>query len=215
MHQSSLDNMRSFRDRYLEPLREKPLTILDVGSMDINGSYRDLFDSPPWHYRGADMAEGKNVDLVLRDPHAWKEIPSRSLDVVISGQALEHMAFFWIVILEVERILRPGGFFCLIAPSGGPAHRYPVDCWRFLPDGFSALAAYADLEILDAYATSDRFPPYGDSSRAWNDTVVIGKKRQYSRLRRWKKATLRTLLHRLLILQVANREKKKTAPGEI
>ena len=29
------------------------------------------------------------------------------------------------------------------APSRGPEHRYPNDCWRFYPDGYRALAKYA------------------------------------------------------------------------
>jgi len=50
MHQSSLNNMRAFRDVHLDHRRLDPLTILDLGSMDIHGCYRPLFDAPAWTY---------------------------------------------------------------------------------------------------------------------------------------------------------------------
>jgi hypothetical protein len=47
------------------------------------------------------------------------------------------------------RIVRPGGLIFLLAPSRGPEHRYPVDCWRFYPDGFRALAKWAGVHLLE------------------------------------------------------------------
>jgi len=198
MHKSSLDNMRYFMEEYLTPFRDRPLRILDVGSMDINGSYRGLFSDPPWFYQGADTGPGKNVDIVLPDPYSWRGISSGSVDVVISGQVFEHVEYFWMTILEMERVLKPGGWICLVAPSGGPAHRYPVDCWRFLPDGFTALARFAGLETVEIYLTSEKIGKYEDSSRMWNDSVFIGKKKKFRLPGKWKHELLRTLLLRLM-----------------
>ena len=139
MHQSSLDKMEQFVARHLGSSTEKSLQILDLGSMDINGSYKRFFEYPNWEYRGADLESGNNVDVVLSNPYKWQEIASASLDVVISGQAFEHMEYFWSVLQQIERVLRPDGLACVIAPSRGYEHRYPVDCWRFYPDGFKAL----------------------------------------------------------------------------
>jgi len=205
MHKSSLDNMRYFRGKYLAPFEGRPLRILDVGSMDINGSYRELFSDPSWFYQGADTGPGKNVDLVLTDPYSWRGIPSGSMDVVISGQVFEHAEYFWITILEMERVLKAGGWICLIAPSGGPAHRYPVDCWRFLPDGFTALARFAGLDIVEVYLTSEKVGKYEDSSRMWNDSVLIGRKKKVHLLGRWRRELLRALLHRLIRVPPADR----------
>lgn len=52
MHQSSYNNMQHFVSRYLVPLEGKALTIADIGSQDVNGSYKPLFQHPSWHYRG-------------------------------------------------------------------------------------------------------------------------------------------------------------------
>lgn len=185
--------MRSFRDRYLASSRDKPLRIIDLGSQDVNGSYRPLFDRPGWDYVGVDLSPGENVDIVLRDPYRWREIGSRTADVVISGQAFEHIEFFWLTMLEVERVLKPHGICCIIAPAGGFEHRYPVDCWRFYPDGFRALARFARLEVLDASTQWERLG-YSDDSDLWQDSVLVARRPRQSP---W--STLQNLLRRALI----------------
>src|SRR5437016_6104191 len=89
MHPSSFDKMTAFRRDYLEARRREALVILDLGSQDINGSYRPLFDLPPWKYIGVDLAAGNNVDIVLSDPYDWREVAPESADVIIAGQTFE------------------------------------------------------------------------------------------------------------------------------
>jgi SAM-dependent methyltransferase len=132
--------------------------ILDLGSQDFNGSYRSLLDHAPWRYLGVDMAPGKNVDVVLRDPYYWREIKAGSADVIVSGQTFEHTEFFWLSLREMARALRVGGLVCIIAPSAGDEHRYPVDCWRVYPDGLRAAARYAGLETVEAWTQWDDLP---------------------------------------------------------
>lgn len=45
MHQSSFDKMRDFRVRFLKESEKEPMRIVDIGSMDVNGTYRSLFGS--------------------------------------------------------------------------------------------------------------------------------------------------------------------------
>jgi SAM-dependent methyltransferase len=197
MHQSSLANMRSFRDHYLDHRRLDPLTILDLGSMDIHGCYRPLFDAPAWTYTGLDLEPGPNVDVVLKRPYDWREIPTASADVFISGQCFEHIEFFWLTILEIERVLKVGGLVCLLAPSGGFEHRYPVDCWRFYPDGFAALARFAGLEALEA-----EFPApaqeYTDDSGLWKDCRLVARKPKSNVRARLGRTTARWILRRMV-----------------
>jgi len=167
--------------------------------MDVNGSYRYLFDSPRWIYKGLDLAPGENVHVVLKDPYRWPEIPSGSVDVLISGQAFEHIEYFWITILEIERVLKSGGLCCIVAPSGGFEHRYPVDCWRFFPDGFSALARFARLSVLEVSAQWTPNPEYeDDDSNLWRDAMLICVKEKLSWLRSVRRTSRRMLLHVIL-----------------
>lgn len=198
MHKSSLDKMLAFRKKYLESKKEEPLLVLDLGSLDINGSYRDFFDISPWVYRGMDTASGKNVDIILKNPYKWREIKSESADVLLSGQAFEHIEFFWITILEIARVLKPGGLCCIIAPSGGFEHRYPVDCWRFYLDGFVALAKFSKLEVVEVYSQTEP-TGYPDGSDQWQDLVMVARKPINTGIRLRIKAWLRHwLLHFML-----------------
>jgi SAM-dependent methyltransferase len=171
MHTSSLDNMKRLAGTHLA--ESSSLDIIDLGSFDVNGSYRPIFDRPNWRYRGVDMVEGPNVDLVMADPYRIP-LPTRSVDLVVSGQAFEHVELFWITFLEMVRILRPGGLIFLIAPSRGPEHRYPVDCWRFYPDGYRALARFGGVKLLDV--TTDWGQDGPADSREWGDTVGVFSK---------------------------------------
>jgi SAM-dependent methyltransferase len=175
MHASSYLNMKRFVETHLAARAGATLRVADIGSQIINGSYRPLFDQPGWQYVGIDMAEGAGVDLVLGDVYRWTEIADESFDVVVSGQALEHIEFFWLTMLEIARIARPGGLVCLIAPSGGYEHRYPVDCWRFYPDGMRALARYAGLEVVEAYAQWNR-EEHPEMDPIWQDCVLVARK---------------------------------------
>lgn len=174
MHQSSFDHVQSFCKKHLSQLEHSSLKIFDIGSQDVNGSYREIFSKPNWAYVGVDMAEGKNVDLVLKNPYHWREIKSGSADVVVSGQAFEHIDFFWHSALEMSRILKPNGLCCLLVPSSGPEHKYPIDCWRFYPDGLRAIARYAGLEVISAYTDWDGSG--GEGAQMWRDSVLIARK---------------------------------------
>ena len=100
---------------------------------------------------------------------------SNEFDLVISGQAMEHCEFFWIVFQEIFRVLKPNGYICIIAPSSGPEHRYPVDCWRFYPDGMRAICKFVGLEVVSVQTEWDP-PKYTDGSEEWRDTTLIAKK---------------------------------------
>ena len=170
MHKSSFQSMEKFKNNYLNP--EDSLNILDIGSYDASDTsynYGRFLREDNWKYRGMDIQEGPNVDIVVSDIYNWIEIEDSSFDVVISGQAFEHMEFFWKAIKEIERILKPGWLCCIIAPSGGPKHGdADTDCYRFYEDGMSALAKYVDFEVIHVSTNADAKP--------WCDTCLVAKK---------------------------------------
>jgi SAM-dependent methyltransferase len=150
MHRSSMLRMQWFVSRFL-PAEGRRLKVLDVGSYDVNGTYKMCFDERRFDYIGLDMEKGPNVDIVPESPYSWKEIEDDTYDVIISGQAFEHIEFFWITVAEMVRVLKKDGILCLIAPQGFGEHRCPVDCWRFFTDGMIALARYTNLNVLHAH----------------------------------------------------------------
>jgi SAM-dependent methyltransferase len=186
MHQSSVDKMLVFKKKYLESKKNDPLLIMDLGSLDVNGSYREHFDILPWIYRGIDITRGKNVDIELKNPYCWNNIKSNSADVLISGQAFEHIEFFWITMTEIARVLKPGGLCCIIAPSAGPEHRYPVDCWRFYPNGLEALARFVRLEVIELFTQWEPDARYTEHSNMWRDSLLVCRKANFSRFGAWR-----------------------------
>ena len=130
--------------------------VLDVGSYDENGTYRHLFATaacqpgyPILSYTGADIRKGPNVDLVMGEYSI--PVQDGASDVIISGNTLEHVKLFWVWTRELTRVLAPGGLLILGVPSlGCGGHRYPVDCWRLMPDGMRVLFEdWLGLDVLE------------------------------------------------------------------
>ena len=114
------------------------LSVLDVGSMDVNGSFAPLVDRKGWMYTGLDLEEGPGVDIVTDNPFSYP-FDDDTFDVVISGSTMEHVTAIWLWIPELVRVLKPGGTLCIHTHWKFQEHRYPVDCWRIMPDGMEFL----------------------------------------------------------------------------
>lgn len=168
MHYSSYQRMRYFYETYLNP--NDKLKILDIGSFDRKGDYNygNLITTKNWTYHGLDLKKGNNVDIVVENPYDWAEIEDETYDVVISGQAFEHIEFFWLTLEQIDRVLKPGGMVCIIVPSTGPVHRNPYDCYRFGEDAMKAMAKYINLRILETGTNTEKEP--------WFDSHLIAKK---------------------------------------
>ena len=175
MHESSLLRMEWFIKTYLEP--ERRYHVLDVGSYGVNGTYRHLFPQNRFQYVGLDISPGPNVDIVPNNIYNWNEIQDDQFDIVISGQAFEHIEFFWLTIQEMVRVLNKGGLICIIAPNGFGEHRYPVDCWRFFSDGMIALARYTSLTVIHAHTNAAPSPKHHRwFSKYYADSMLIALK---------------------------------------
>ena len=162
--------MEYFKNNYLNPSVE--LKILDIGSFDKTGNfnYGTLLNEENWTYEGLDLRDGNNVDIIIKNPYNWEEIEDDSYDVVICGQTLEHVEFFWKTMEEISRILKPGGLCCIIVPSSGPVHKNPLDCYRFNENGVKSLAKYVKFDILESGTNNDGI------SHPWYDSFLIARK---------------------------------------
>jgi hypothetical protein len=93
-------------------------SVLDVGSMDINGNNRFLFDG--CDYTGIDIGEGKNVDLVVSG-NLFKS--NAEFDVVISTECFEHDKFWVATIFNTWMHLKSCGLYMFTcAADGRPEH---------------------------------------------------------------------------------------------
>ncbi len=151
MHENSMTLCRHFAEGLMVH-GSGLLRIADVGSFDVNGTYRPLFARGHWKYVGFDIRGGPNVDVVLATPDSSSiEIQPEHLetfDVVISGQTMEHVRAPWRWFPGVVSLCKPGGLVWLCVPNDEKFHEYPIDCWRIWPDGMRALFAESGLTEL-------------------------------------------------------------------
>lgn len=78
--------------------------VLDVGSMDINGNNRYLFDD--YLYTWIDVWPGKNVDIVCSG-HLY--CPWKQYDTVISTEMLEHNKYWKETLQNMYNLLKDDG----------------------------------------------------------------------------------------------------------
>lgn len=139
MDSTSKEAMRNIASKYNMTGR-----VLDVGSLDVNGCYRDIFED----YTGSDVVAGNNVDIVQPSQY---ELPFKDeeFDFVVSGQMLEHCENPFKIVAEMSRVLKKGGILAITVPWYLHYHAYPIDCWRFSPDGMKCLVKELPLQILE------------------------------------------------------------------
>jgi len=170
MHPSSIDSLRFALQKHVLPdpaLGSRAgLKVLEVGSADFNGGYRQVLNLLECHYTGVDLEPGEGVDIVLEDPYVLP-FPDSSFDIVVTGQTLEHADFFWRTFSEICRVASPTGVVIVLVPSAGGAHRYPIDSYRFMPDAMASLAKHAGVTLVESWIT-----PYGP----WHDNVGVFRK---------------------------------------
>lgn len=88
--------------------------VLEIGSLDINGSVRQFFTSA--EYIGLDVGAGPGVDVVCEGQKY--DAPDNSFDVVVSAECMEHNPYWIETFNNMFRLCRPGGL--LIMTCAGP-----------------------------------------------------------------------------------------------
>lgn len=159
--------------RWAAALPTTPLRIADIGAYDVNGNLRSIFARQGWEYVGFDMSAGPNVDKVLPHSHEWPDIASATFDAVVCVSTLEHTLRPYLVVLEMARILKPGGYVCFTAPYAWPKHDHPIDCFRIYPDGMRAMME--DAGLVDIQTHMREVNSWHGDIRG-GDTVGIGRR---------------------------------------
>lgn len=93
--------------------------VLEIGSLDINGSVRQFFDD--CDYIGVDLEPGPGVDVVSEGQKY--DAQDASFDVVISCECMEHNPYWKETFANMVRACRPGGLAIMTcATVGRPEH---------------------------------------------------------------------------------------------
>jgi SAM-dependent methyltransferase len=89
--------------------------VLDVGSGDINGNNRSLFEN--CHYEGNDVIQANNVTIVSKT----KDLPfnNNTFHTIISTECFEHDPEYKESFIKIYDMLKPDGLFCFTCASTG------------------------------------------------------------------------------------------------
>jgi SAM-dependent methyltransferase len=116
-HPWQLSFVSTVRDRHPEYFYDSK--VLEVGSLDINGTIRVFFDH--CEYTGVDLGEGRGVDLVAKGEEL--DFPDETFDTVASCECFEHNEKWAETFTNMVRMLKPGGLiFFTCATTGRPEH---------------------------------------------------------------------------------------------
>jgi SAM-dependent methyltransferase len=104
--------------------------VLDVGSGDINGNNRFLFED--CEYVGNDVIPANNVTIVSKT----KDLPysENTFDTIISTECFEHDPEYKESFVKIYNMLKPDGLFCFTCastdrPEHGTKRTSPADSY--------------------------------------------------------------------------------------
>jgi SAM-dependent methyltransferase len=123
---------------------------LDVGSGDINGNNRFLFENCDYH--GNDVIAAPNVTIVSKT----KDLPfvNSTFDTIISTECFEHDSEYALSFKKIYDLLKPGGLFVFTCASTGRAEHgtrrtSPNDSYGTIGNISDMIDYYKNLTIQD------------------------------------------------------------------
>lgn len=114
-HQSQIDFVASVKRKFPDYFNNK--LVIEIGSLDINGSVRQFFND--CKYTGVDLGEGKGVDLVAKGEDLT--FADNSFDVSISCECFEHNPE-WVKTFNNMIRMTQGLVIMTCATTGRPEH---------------------------------------------------------------------------------------------
>ncbi|MCG7877953.1 MAG: class I SAM-dependent methyltransferase [Candidatus Thiodiazotropha taylori] len=146
------DSFYQVFNHFIESVNDmEQATLLEIGSRNVTGVvWREVF-SPTVEYTGMDIHPGENVDVV-GDVHTLSSLlPGEHYDAVFSVSVFEHLAMPWKAVLEINRVMKPGGLLYISTHPAIPPHELPWDFWRFSGETFKILLNESTgFEILES-----------------------------------------------------------------
>lgn len=163
-----------------------PISILEVGSYDVNGSIREVVRRSPMNagikeYVGVDLMQGPGVDMIVSGHEV--AIEDSHFDLVMSLECFEHNPYWQDTLRNMLRMLKPGGW-CIVtcASLGRPEHGTSrMDAASSPGTSEKGWSYYQNVSLQDfrnAVPFAETFDhctlEYG---AAWNDLYFVGRKR--------------------------------------
>ena len=140
-----------FGVQHLTPAEVKGQRTLEVGSLDVNGSWRTFLTAwQPAEYVGVDIVPGPGVDRLVAVEDLVNVFGEKSFDLVVATELLEHVFDWRAAVSNLKRVIGDNGKLLLTTRSRGfPYHGYPDDFWRYEKDDLKKIFADLSIEALE------------------------------------------------------------------
>ena len=144
--------------------------VLDVGAG--RGRYRSLFSH--CEYRTQDFGKetgtlGQYTELNYVSDITSIPVEDGSFDVVLCTEVLEHVPEPILAIIEMARIIKPGGLLILTAPLGSFLHQEPYHFYGgYTPHWYRKFLPEAGFNLISIEANRGFFSWFGQESQRFS-----------------------------------------------
>ena len=133
MHKEVIDWVAGSLEWWIETKHRESYSVLEFGSLDINGSVRSVLQSSGQTYTGIDITWGPGVDIVA-DASVFRDITK--YDIVVCCEVFEHTpAWREIIDNAYDFLVDSGLFIATMAGEGRRPHsaidENPIRDWEY------------------------------------------------------------------------------------
>lgn len=139
-HYQQVEFCKLFKNEFFE---SKKISILELGSYDVNGSIRTIFDNTS-EYVGLDLIKGPGVDIV----YDGKNIPiNQEFDLCISCECFEHNPNYFENFIKMIELAKQDGLVVFTCASIGRREHGTTDSnFRKSPGSMKKWNYYKNLK---------------------------------------------------------------------
>ena len=153
MHRGDREFLNNMRIAYLNHFDKAK--VLELGSLDINGTARDGFTN--CEFVGIDKFPGKCVDIVVEAKNTV--FTPGYFDTIVSMSMFEHDAEWKLSLSHNLQWLRSGGFLMLSWGAEGNRYHEP-DPWALIPiNDMLEFAKTLPLKDIDIFFEREKYYP--------------------------------------------------------
>lgn len=159
--------------------------VLDSGCGDMPYKKIILENKEVKSYVGLDIESALDYNSVKPDFY-WDGISmpfeKETFDVVISTEVLEHILNPDMYLLEVKRVLKPGGFFFFTVPFLMSLHEIPNDYYRYTPYSLEIIFKRVGFSNIIIKPMGGYNAAMAQMMGLWVNMYLWGKKKKIMRI---------------------------------
>ena len=140
-------HLREFVEASLRKLVQSGMRVADIGCGEQ--PFRKLAEELGGKYWGMDICQNSSGTVAVVGNVSQAPLASRSFELLICSEVLEHVPDCDAAFGELVRILRPGGHLILTTPFAFPLHEEPRDYTRLTHHKIHSLAQDHLLNVIE------------------------------------------------------------------